>query len=68
MLYDYASERDQHDLLQPVVDIAYAYDVPLEDVSGEQTAQRIEDERWLGDVGARRWVVVMKDDDRSAGP
>jgi len=31
-------------------------------VYGEQTAQRIEDERWLRDVGARGWVVLMKDD------
>ena len=31
-------------------------------VDGEQTAQRIEDERRLCDVGSRGWVVLMKDD------
>lgn len=31
-------------------------------VYGEQAAQRLVDEIWLRDAGARRWVVLTKDD------
>jgi PIN like domain len=31
-------------------------------VYGEEAAQRLADERWLRDVGAKRWIVLMKDD------
>lgn len=31
-------------------------------VYGEQAAQRVADERWLRDVGAYGWIVLMKDD------
>ena len=31
-------------------------------VYGEEVAQELPDERWLGDVGRRDWVVLMKDD------
>lgn len=31
-------------------------------VYGEQAGQRIADERWLRDIGAKGWIVLMKDD------
>jgi hypothetical protein len=31
-------------------------------VYGERPAQEIADERWLRDVGAKGWIVLMKDD------
>lgn len=31
-------------------------------VYGEEAAQRLADERWLRDAGAKGWVVLMKDD------
>ena len=31
-------------------------------VYGEEAAQRLADERWLRDVGAKGWIVLMKDD------
>jgi hypothetical protein len=31
-------------------------------VYGEEVAQRMADERWLRDVGARGWIVLLKDD------
>ncbi len=34
----------------------------LSSVYGEQEGQQVEDERWLRDAGAKRWIVLMKDD------
>jgi hypothetical protein len=34
----------------------------LASVYGEQAGQQVPDERWLRDVGAKGWVVLMKDD------
>jgi PIN like domain len=31
-------------------------------VYGEEAAQQLADERWLRDVGAKGWIVLMKDD------
>ena len=31
-------------------------------VYGEEAGQRITDERWLRDAGAKGWIVLMKDD------
>ena len=31
-------------------------------VYGEQAGQQIPDERWQRDVGAKGWIVLMKDD------
>ncbi|HEY1273537.1 MAG TPA: hypothetical protein VGF25_01430 [Thermoleophilaceae bacterium] len=34
----------------------------MSSVYGEERAQRLDDETWLGDAGRRGWVVLMKDD------
>src|SRR5215207_674068 len=34
----------------------------MADVYGERIGQDLQDEVWLRDVGARGWVVLMKDD------
>lgn len=34
----------------------------MADVYGEDRAQRLPDEVWLGDAGAKGWVVLTKDD------
>ncbi len=34
----------------------------LASVYGEEEAQRLDDETWLGDAGKSSWVVFMKDD------
>lgn len=31
-------------------------------VYGERAAQKLDDERWLADVGEHGWIVLMKDD------